>query len=60
MRAAGLVGAVRGRGRVKRTTVADPAAEGAHDLVSRDVAPRAPDRLWVANLTYVSTWSGWV
>jgi putative transposase len=58
MRAAGLVGAVRGR--VKRTTVADPAAERAHDLVCRDFAPLAPDRLWVADLTYVSTWSGWV
>src|SRR5204862_7046844 len=23
-------------------------------------APTAPDRLWVADLTYVSTWSGWV
>jgi putative transposase len=58
MRAAGLVGAARGR--VKRTTVADPAAERARDLVSRDFAPIAPDRLWVADLTYVSTWSGWV
>jgi putative transposase len=58
MRAAGLRGAVRGR--VKRTTVTDPAAPRAHDLVVRDFAPPAPDRLWVADLTYVSTWSGWV
>jgi len=58
MRIDGLVGAVRGK--VKRTTIADPAAERARDLVCRDFSPAAPDRLWVADLTYVSTWSGWV
>ena len=54
----GLVG-VR-RGVVKRTTIADPAAERARDLVLRNFQPLAPDRLWVADITYVSTWSGWV
>jgi putative transposase len=58
MRADGLAGAVRGK--TKRTTVADPAAERARDLVNRNFAPTAPDRLWVADITYVSTWSGWV
>ena len=58
MRRDGLCGAVRGR--VHRTTIADPSAERAKDLVGRDFAPLAPDRLWVADLTYVSTWSGWV
>jgi putative transposase len=58
MRRLGLVGAVRGR--VRRTTIADPAAERARDLVRRDFAPPAPNRLWVADITYVSTWSGWV
>jgi putative transposase len=58
MRAAGLQG-VR-RGTVKRTTIADPAGQRAADLVGRNFAPTAPDRLWVADLTYVSTWSGWV
>jgi putative transposase len=58
MRADGLAGAVRGK--VKRTTIPDPAAERARDLVNRDFAPPAPDRLWVADITYVSTWSGWV
>jgi putative transposase len=58
MRSLGLVGAVRGR--VKRTTIADKTAEPARDLVGRNFAPLAPDRLWVADLTYVSTWSGWV
>jgi len=58
MRDEGLHGAVRGK--VKRTTIADPAAPRARDLVRRDFAPLAPDRLWVADITYVSTWSGWV
>lgn len=58
MRTAGLRGAVRGK--VKRTTIADPAAETSRDLVNRNFAPSAPDRLWVADITYVSTWSGWV
>lgn len=58
MRRDGLCGVVRGT--AKRTTIADPAAERAKDLVGRDFTPVAPDRLWVADLTYVSTWSGWV
>ena len=58
MRQEGLAGAVRGK--VKRTTIADPAGPRARDLVRRDFAPLAPDRLWVADITYVSTWSGWV
>jgi putative transposase len=52
----GLTGAVRGK--TKRTTIADPAAARPADLVQRQFAPRAPNRLWVADLTYVSTWSG--
>lgn len=58
MRHLGLRGAVRGR--VKRTTIADPAAPRPADLVQRKFAPAAPNRLWVADMTYVSTWSGWV
>ncbi len=58
MRQEGLAGAVRGK--VKRTTIADPAGPRARDLVRRDFAPLAPDRLWVADITYVSSWSGWV
>jgi putative transposase len=41
-------GAVRGK--VKRTTIADPAAERARDLVGRDFNPTAPDQLWVADI----------
>ncbi len=52
----GLAGAIRGKAR--RTTTADPAAARPADLVQRQFAPPAPNRLWVADLTYVSTWSG--
>ena len=58
MREQGLAGAIRGK--VKRTTIADPAAKRPDDLVGRQFAPLAPDRLWVADITYVSTWAGWV
>jgi putative transposase len=58
MRQLGLHGVVRGK--VKRTTIADRAARLPEDLVGRRFAPAAPNRLWVADITYVSTWSGWV
>ena len=58
MRQAGLVGVHKGKSR--RTTVPDPAGQRAGDLVVRQFAVLAPDRLWVADITYVSTWSGWV
>lgn len=58
MRELGLAGAVRGK--VKKTTIADPDHHRAADLVGRRFAPLAPDRLWVMDMTYVSTWSGWV
>lgn len=54
----GLEGARRGK--KKRTTVADPLADRAADLVQRRFCPEAPNVLWVADFTYVSTWSGWV
>ena len=53
----GLAGAVRGK--VKRTTISDPKAPKPLDLVDRNFEPLAPDRLWVADFTYCSTWSGW-
>jgi putative transposase len=58
MRQMGLSGALRGT--VRRTTIADPTAERARDLALRNFRPPAPDRLWVTDMTYVSTWSGWV
>jgi transposase InsO family protein len=57
MRADGLAGC-RPR-QVRRTTVADPAAE-APDRVRRDFTAAAPDRLWLADITYVPTWEGWL
>ena len=52
----GLSGTTRGKAR--RTTIADPAAARPADLVGRRFGPPAPNRLWVADLTYVPTWSG--
>ena len=52
----GLAGAVRGK--AKRTTIADPTAAAAGGSRRRRFGPPAPNRLWVADLTYVSTWSG--
>ncbi len=57
MKAAGLAGVVRGK--VKRTTIAGVGVRP-DDLVKRNFEPLAPNRLWVADFTYVSTWAGWV
>jgi putative transposase len=56
MRRAGLAGVVRGKAR--RTTIPDEAADRPTDLVERDFTATAPNRLWVADFTYVATWSG--
>jgi transposase InsO family protein len=53
----GLRGAVRGRA-FKRTTVTDESAPRPADLVQRDFSADRPNRLWVADLTYVATWTG--
>jgi putative transposase len=58
MRVMGLVGAVRGK--TVRTTVADPGGVRAADLVRRQFTAGAPNRLWVADFTYVATWAGTV
>ncbi len=58
MREMGLAGAVRGK--PKRTTIADDTAERPRDLVDRQFHAEAPNRLWVADLTYVRTWAGFV
>jgi putative transposase len=46
------------RGRFKRTTLGDPSAARATDLVGREFTATAPNRLWVVDFTYVATWSG--
>jgi transposase InsO family protein len=58
MRADGLAGVRRGRKR--RTTTPEPAASRPPDLVQRQFTATRPDQLWVADLTYVRTWEGWV
>jgi putative transposase len=56
MRAMGLAGAVRGK--TLRTTVPDPACP--LDRVNRQFKAERPNRLWVADFTYVATWIGFV
>jgi putative transposase len=58
MRAAGLSGLLaRKRG---RTTIRVPGVRVADELVERRFRPEAPDVLWVADITYLRTWEGWV
>ena len=58
MREAGLAGVSRRKG--PRTTRRDPQARPAPDLVERRFAAEAPDRLWVAYITYVPTAVGFL
>ena len=59
MRALGLRGVVRGKASV-RTTLGDDTSARPLDMVARQFRAPAPNRLWVADLTYVKTHSGWV
>ncbi len=59
MRAMGLRGATRGRG-FTITTRADDATTRPADLVQRAFTATRPNQLWVADLTYVATWRGFV
>ncbi len=58
MCAAGLAGVSRRKG--VRTTQRRKEARPAPDLVERNFTAEAPDRLWVADITYVPTWSGFL
>jgi putative transposase len=58
MRAAGLRGVSR-RTRIV-TTVGAPGARPAPDLVQRQFTAAGPDQLWVADITYIRTWSGFL
>jgi putative transposase len=58
MRKLGLRGVRRGGWKKPRTTVPDPSQDRPADLVNRDFAPPAPDRLWVVDFTFVSTRAG--
>lgn len=59
MRKDGLQGCIRGRRR-KHTTRQDPLAVPAPDLVERNFAAPAPNKLWTADITYVNTDEGFL
>ena len=58
MRTAGIAGVSRRPFTV--TTARDPEATPAPDLVQRDFHPDGPDRLWVADITALPTWAGFL
>jgi transposase InsO family protein len=58
MRELGLEGVRRGKAR--KTTTPDERGARPADLVARDFSAGRPNQLWVADLTYVATWSGFV
>jgi putative transposase len=58
MRAAGLRGITRAKG--PRTTVPGSGPDTRPDLVQRQFTATGPDQLWVADITYCRTFSGWV
>ncbi len=58
MRALGVCGVSRRKR--PRTTLRDQAHRPAPDRVARDFAAAGPDRLWVADITYIPTWAGFL
>jgi putative transposase len=58
MKEAGLVGVCRRK--KAYTTVRDKDARPAPDLVDRDFTTSAPNVLWLADITYVPTWAGFL
>jgi putative transposase len=58
MRQAGLSGLITKN--YKATTVRVPGVRVAEDLLDRDFAAGAPNRCWVADITYLRTWEGWL
>jgi putative transposase len=57
MAANDIQGAKR-RGKPWRTTIVDPTARRAPDLVQRDFGATRPDALWLADFTYLRCWEG--
>jgi len=58
MRQAGLSGLQTKK--FKATTIRVPGVRVADDLLERDFAAGAPNRCWVADITYLRTWEGWL
>src|SRR5690554_6668152 len=58
MKSMGLEGVIRGK--PVRTTISDKAAPCPLDKVNRQFQAPAPNRLWVSDFTFVSTWKGFV
>jgi putative transposase len=58
MREAGLSGLIRRRR--GRTTIRVSGVRVCEDLVDRAFAAEAPNRIWVADITYLRTWQGWL
>ncbi len=58
MRQAGLSGLITKK--YQATTVRVPGVRVAEDLLDRDFAAEAPNRCWVADITYLRTWEGWL
>jgi putative transposase len=58
MRERKIYGATRRKG--FKTTVRDRDARPAPDLVDRNFTASAPDQLWVSDITYIPTWSGFL
>jgi putative transposase len=48
------------RGKAQRTTTSEQAGPRPADLVERNFSATRPNQLWVADLTYVATWSGFI
>ena len=59
MKRAGIRGVTRRRW-TTATTRRDAKARPAVDLVNRDFSAEGPNQLWVADITYVPTWAGWL
>ena len=58
MRQAGLSGLITKKW--KATTIRVPGVRVADDLLDRNFATGAPNRCWVADITYLRTWEGWL
>ena len=59
MKALAIQGATRGGAR-RKTTIPDAAQDKPFDLVKRQFIADRPNQLWVADITFVATWSGFV